>query len=60
MIKNNLFGNTIRTVGLAAPASSCDSANLKAGIRILEQHGVNVVSGENLFALGFLAAFDHE
>ena len=61
MIKNNLFGNTIRTVGLAAPASSCDSANLQAGIRILEQHGVNVVSGENLFRKGsfsYLSADD--
>ena len=61
MQRNNVFGNTIKTVGLAAPASSCKTADLQAGIRVLEQHGINVISGENIFRKGsfsYLSADD--
>ena len=60
MKKNNLFGS-IKTVGLAAPASACDPANLQAGIHILEQYGIDVISGGNLFRKGrfsYLSADD--
>lgn len=60
MRMNNLFG-TIRTLGIAAPASSCDFAKLRSGIKFLKEHGVEVIPGEHLFQKGkfsYLSADD--
>ena len=61
MGKNHLFGDTIKTIGIAAPASSCELEKLRAGILFLEKSGVNVISGKNLFRKGtfsYLSADD--
>lgn len=61
MQKNNIFGKTIKTVGLAAPASPCKPDAVRAGIRILEQSGINVISGKHLHRKGkfsYLSADD--
>lgn len=59
--KNNIFGSTIRTVGIASPASSCKPEELRAGIQILEQCGIKVITGKHLFRKGtfsYLSADD--
>lgn len=52
---NNLFGTAIQTVGIAAPASSCDPVKLRAGINFLKEQGVNVIPGKHLFQKGKFA-----
>ncbi|MBQ7403738.1 MAG: LD-carboxypeptidase [Lentisphaeria bacterium] len=56
----NMFGK-IRRIGIAAPASSCDEEKLQAGIALLKQNGLSVVSGKHLFrkgAFSYLSADD--
>ena len=55
-----MFGR-IRRIGIAAPASSCDEEKLQAGIALLKQNGLSVVSGKHLFrkgAFSYLSADD--
>ena len=61
MGKDNLFGSSIQTVGIAAPASACDPEQLRTGIGFLENSGWKVIPGKNLFRKGrfsYLSADD--
>lgn len=60
-MKNNIFGNRIQTVGIAAPASPCDPRKLKSAVEFLKQLGLEVVSGKYLFeksSFSYLSADD--
>lgn len=57
---NNLFGK-FHCLGIAAPASGCVPEKLQSGLTFLEQHGIKVIPGKNLFARGtfsYLSADD--
>lgn len=54
-MQNDIFGTRIRSVGIAAPASGCDPEKLNSGIRVLEQNGIRVIPGKNLFRRGIFS-----
>lgn len=60
VMSEHLFGK-LRSVGIAAPASGCDPEKLRAGIKFLEQQGLKIIPGKNLFSKGvfsYLSADD--